>query len=267
MPEQPVYMFHHAEEYWHFGFDPLPIEQAKKCPAFAWKPYMERRVTEDELAKFWPEGSVRGICIHNGKKAGVTIVDCDTREDGVWWWENFPHTALISKTGGGGVHFFYTYAPGGNRAKVLGRKIDIRNDGGFLVLPPTVHPNGKRYEWVKWPVSRDSLPVFDYAWIGGSRNSKAGFVQQSVRDPIRVIMSISASPGQRDTTNALRVACILSENMKFGEALAAFRAWNIARAKPQFPDSELVRKLTEAFNRECVRDLVRRDGNGASVPT
>ena len=25
---------------------------------------------------------------------------------------------------------------------------DIRADGGFIVLPPTVHPNGNKYEWV-----------------------------------------------------------------------------------------------------------------------
>lgn len=52
----------------------------------------------------------------------------------------------VSKTSKG---WHYLFAPSGvgNRARMLGAPIDWRGRGGYVVVPPSVHPSGARYEW------------------------------------------------------------------------------------------------------------------------
>jgi Bifunctional DNA primase/polymerase, N-terminal len=54
-----------------------------------------------------------------------------------------------SRTGGGGRHLYYAHPGGhvGNRAG-LRPGIDLRGDGGCIVLPPSIHPSGNAYAWV-----------------------------------------------------------------------------------------------------------------------
>jgi hypothetical protein len=53
---------------------------------------------------------------------------------------------LTSITGSGGKHFFYKFVR--EFPDILGIEncIDIRNDG-LIVLPPSIHKNGNKYEW------------------------------------------------------------------------------------------------------------------------
>jgi len=56
---------------------------------------------------------------------------------------------LEQKTGSGGKHLFYlTEAKISNSAGRLGNGLDIRADGGYIILPPSMHQTGNRYEWV-----------------------------------------------------------------------------------------------------------------------
>jgi hypothetical protein len=51
-------------------------------------------------------------------------------------------------TGGGGQHFLMRHRPGITNAQGgLPTGIDVRGDGGYVVAPPSVHPNGGTYAW------------------------------------------------------------------------------------------------------------------------
>lgn len=57
---------------------------------------------------------------------------------------------LTSLTGSGGAHLFYARPPGEltQRSNLLGAGIDVKVGGrGYVVLPPSIHPNGRRYSW------------------------------------------------------------------------------------------------------------------------
>ena len=70
------------------------------------------------------------------------------------------------RTGGGGRQMFFTYPPGWkfavNAKTTIG--VDIRCQGGFAVLPPTLHASGANYVWeaglAPWEI--DLLPAPDW---------------------------------------------------------------------------------------------------------
>ena len=71
--------------------------------------------------------------------------------------ENSPlPPTLEQRTGSGGRHLFFSVDTEiRNSAGKLGVNIDIRGDGGYIILPPSRHESGNCYEWVnKIPIAK-----------------------------------------------------------------------------------------------------------------
>jgi hypothetical protein len=93
------------------------------------------------------------VGIQTGKASGIVVVDVDPRNGGDATLSDLitdhgimPET-LQAITGGGGYHLFFNH-PGVKLRGKLGDGIDIKSDGGFIVAPPSVHPDTKeRYQW------------------------------------------------------------------------------------------------------------------------
>lgn len=85
---------------------------------------------------------------------GVFILDVDPRNGGHDSLSKLelehgplPQT-LTARTGGGGLHIWWT---GHTRRGKLGDRypgLDIKTDTGYVVLPPSVHASGQAYEWL-----------------------------------------------------------------------------------------------------------------------
>src|SRR5215211_1520008 len=70
-----------------------------------------------------------------------------------------PKTAT-ARTGGGGIHVFFRYPRGTeirNSAGLLGPGLDVRGEGGYVVVPPS-RTKGP-YQWV------DSSPLAEASWL------------------------------------------------------------------------------------------------------
>lgn len=62
---------------------------------------------------------------------------------------SLPHT-LEQMTGSGGRHLFFKLPEGvqiKNSAGKIGKGLDSRGIGGYVILPPSPHPSGQRYQW------------------------------------------------------------------------------------------------------------------------
>lgn len=97
----------------------------------------------------WPDAN---IGLHCGG-SGLLAVDHDAYKDTYAGHELLApadQETVTSLTGSGGTHLLYRVDDGrqySNRAAGMPAGVDIRGWGGYIVLPPSVHPNGNLYQW------------------------------------------------------------------------------------------------------------------------
>ncbi|WP_433228900.1 bifunctional DNA primase/polymerase [Micromonospora sp. CA-248260] len=99
------------------------------------------------------------LALRTGAASGTVVVDVDPAHGGRETMNRLiaagllPPTAYVV-TGSGGLHLYYRH-PGtpvlcsqGKPGQGLGPGIDVKADGGYVVLPPSVHPRtGRPYRW------------------------------------------------------------------------------------------------------------------------
>jgi hypothetical protein len=100
----------------------------------------------------WPDASIGVAC---GPKSGIWVLDVDL-PDGPFALgvmvdsQPFPAT-MKQQTGGGGEQYIWRWnkdKPIRNRTNVPAKNIDVRGAGGYVILPPSLHTSGNRYEWI-----------------------------------------------------------------------------------------------------------------------
>lgn len=131
-----------ALKYHKHGWSLVPITRGQKFPSIAWTKYQTEKATIEEIKEWFDVENPPNIGVVTGKISQLTVVDVEKGGD----WSKFP-TTLTSKTGGGGVHLFYRYADVNNYVRTL-PLTDIRGNNGIIVLPPSIHPSGNKYEWI-----------------------------------------------------------------------------------------------------------------------
>jgi hypothetical protein len=98
----------------------------------------------------WPDAN---IGIPTGTASGLLVIDIDPRNGGEESWTDLRANRAIpitarQRTGGGGQHIFFR-CPGHLRGGTLAKGIDLKGDGGYIIAPPSRHPSGGTYRWVK----------------------------------------------------------------------------------------------------------------------
>lgn len=144
-----------------YGWAVFPVMPSTKRPL---TPHGCKDAKKDARAirawwKRWPDASV-GIA--TGSMSNLIVIDEDVDEntgkngfESVRDWER-SHGALpdtiMAITGRGGNHLYYHYTGNDirNRAGILDG-VDIRGEGGYVVAPPSIHPNGTEYVWEQPP--------------------------------------------------------------------------------------------------------------------
>lgn len=143
------------------GLPVFPLKPKGKTPLTR-HGFKEATTDPKQISAWWDNEPMANIGIATGGPAGLLVIDLDVDEekgvDGretLRKWEGqhgkLPDHTWLAITGRGGYHYFY-HDPFGSRSGTgLYEGIDIRGDGGYIVAPPSVHPNGRRYEWEQSP--------------------------------------------------------------------------------------------------------------------
>lgn len=149
-----------ALEYAAKGWPVFPLRVRDKLPATS---HGLKDATTDEatIRRWWQKEPNANIGYATGN--GVAVVDID--ELGSWTdlledaKAPSPETSRV-ETSRGFQLFFKTTAEIRNSAGKLRAGIDVRGDGGYVVLPPSVHPSGHVYRW-----DRNGAPADMPAWL------------------------------------------------------------------------------------------------------
>jgi|LSQX01.2.fsa_nt_gb uncharacterized protein YndB with AHSA1/START domain/CRP-like cAMP-binding protein len=128
----------------------LPVIPLLPCAKAAFTPHGVYDATRDPdtIRSWWAGQPDRNVAVI--PPANVQVVDVEA--DGIATVADLhlPHT-VIARTGGGGWHYWYRLPDGVtpvNRTRVL-PNVDLKaGPGGYLVAPPSIHPDTReRYEW------------------------------------------------------------------------------------------------------------------------
>jgi Bifunctional DNA primase/polymerase, N-terminal/Primase C terminal 1 (PriCT-1) len=113
------------------------------------------------IEKWWRRVPSYNIAVACGKVSGIVVVDIDSDDAEIEIkkleaeYSALPPTveAITAK----GRHLFFRYPEQEvrNSASKLAPGVDTRGCGGYVVVPPSLHPTGKRYCW-----SVDSASAF-----------------------------------------------------------------------------------------------------------
>jgi hypothetical protein len=259
-----AYILHEALEYRDRGWSVMPL-LGKRPALSSWKELQEQRPTLGILHHWFgvmnPQDYNLGII--TGQVSDLVVVDADSPQVAAWWRSRYATTPLACRTARG-LHFYYRH-PGieiRNRICVLQRNIDIRGDGGYVVAPPSIHPETRiAYEWLDsesepWQWCLDDIPVFDPDWIAAEVRSTPASIDlptASVDRARRYIARIVAISGQGGHNATFRAACKIAD-MGFSEdqMMQLMLEWNETNAKPKWTEAEIRHKVEDALRRNTV---------------
>ena len=109
-----------------------------------------------QIERWWKKWPLAGIGLTCGTDSGVWALDVDpynggddTLREAEKEFGELPDT-VTNLTGGGGQHYLWKHPGEGLRIRnaiSLGAGLDVKGDGGYIILPPSSHANGNEYCW------------------------------------------------------------------------------------------------------------------------
>jgi len=155
----------------------FPLPPREKKPRIKWRGAATRDAEQIARWRRQEPGANWGAAM--GVAAGVWALDLDGDEG------RDSLNALIASHGalprapaqrtGRGLQLFFAWPEGRGvrnyqtakqrQAGKIGAGVDVRGDGGFVVVPPSVHPNGNRYRWVAGRSPHELDPPLAPTWL------------------------------------------------------------------------------------------------------
>jgi uncharacterized protein YdaU (DUF1376 family) len=203
---------------------------------------------ESKIDRWFTERPDANIGVRTGRESGFLVLDLDNK-GGKHGSDNL--AALASSFGGipptlrsitgSGEHLFFRY-PGTSiksSQSRLAEGVDVRSDGAFVVVPPSIHANGQQYKW-----STPELPMADLPTWVIEHLTQTGNVDTASRDQVALIpASMAIIPEGLRNSKLYKTGCALrgQSAMEYEEILTILLDYNLATCKPPLEPAEVVR--------------------------
>ena len=223
------------------GFHVFPCSVGGKVPLTA-RGFKDASRDHRVITQWWTQRPGANIAMATGSISRTVVLDVDQHDSSGFdtlasLGHKLPET-VSSVTGGGGEHHIFRH-PGGIKSGTdkLGPGLDIRAEGGYVILPPSTHKSGRRYEWDNAPgeVSIAELPD----WIAAAVASRPA----EQRVPASEMAARASSPvleGHRTTRVTQLVGHLLARRVNVDVAVELMLAWNERNCKPPLAESKVI---------------------------
>ncbi len=237
-------------------------KEAGKHPIGKLAPSGFKNATADPatVAKWWEQYPNANVAIPTGEATGLWVLDLDgvvglrdlAQIVDAGGYDDLPETPQ-SKTGGDGKHHFFTYPADiavKNQTKLAGRNIDVRGEGGYVVLPPSTNGKGG-YRWERSPDKYELEPAPDWLLMFATtgvlpavKPSPATGPTFTMGEDLDFANHPGAGEGERNDTLCRLAGAYLAKHGATPELFDLAIAWN-HRCKPSLDDDVVRRKLVK----------------------
>lgn len=260
-----------ALKYAALGWHVFPCVTGGKEPAIV-KGCRAASTDENQIRAWWtktPDANIGLLC---GPKSGVYVVDVDVNASlGIDGFKSLPQLLPVTVTAStprGGAHYLFKSSTPPANKNGLFPGVDIRGDGYYIVLAPSIHPNGGTYEWEfgldPWSVDMAEFPDFCRAkekkaapWDRHKRPTTLKPADSPIIERARLYLAQCepAIQGQAGHDKLLWAARAMVRGFKLSESEALALLWSEfnPRCVPQWNQSnpkdckDFERKVTEAL--------------------
>ena len=135
-----------ALKYIAYGFHVFPLKPKSKEPQTK-KGFKDASTKESMVSAWWTAYPDANIGIATGKISDLVVIDIDGEYPNDF--PDLPPKATVKTPKG--YHYYFKYPEGEevrSPTKLKGHDVDVRGDGAYIVAPPSIHPDGGRYELV-----------------------------------------------------------------------------------------------------------------------
>jgi Bifunctional DNA primase/polymerase, N-terminal len=141
-----------ALDYATRGWSVFPCKPRTKEPACP-RGFYAATTNPATIRRWWFADATYNIGIRTGIASGVWVFDIDgdggATAVGRLEAEHGPLPETLTSVTSNGCHLWFRYdSPiSCNADGRVGRCLDVRGDGGYVLAPPSLHPEGPRYRW------------------------------------------------------------------------------------------------------------------------
>lgn len=142
-----------ALEYVENNWKIIPLAGKQPIQGFQWGIYRDRDVTKSDVQGWFNayEDKITGLGLITGYAEDVCVLDLESDEDPTRF--ELPET-VRARSGGGGWHYYFNIPTNDKQTlptvdlRKFGIIGELRADKTYTTLPPSIHPNGNKYEWI-----------------------------------------------------------------------------------------------------------------------
>jgi len=162
--------------------------------------------------------------------------------------------ATVETITANGRHLYFKYPAGTAICNSVGKiaaGVDCRGDNGYVLVPPSVHPSGKRYAWSVDSANKIAdAPAWLVAKIVDAVADCKGATPPS---EWRQLATDGVAEGKRNDCLARLTGHLLRRHVDPWVALELIRTWNAARCRPPLADEEIQQIVNSIAGRELKR--------------
>jgi len=246
------------------GFPVIPVDRSTKRPLVVWQRYQHHLPTEEQINDWWTRWPNANIGMITGRISGLVVVDTDSNEATSRFLSAYPEAQVtLQAETGRGRHFYFKWEVDirNDAGRILGEGIDVRGEGGFVILPPSLHSNGKRYGWLNLnesepqPLAQGLRDALTRHTTGrdNSQHESVGRIQEGERNDC--LTSLAGTMRRRGMSPEAITAALLAENVqRCDPPLPESEVKRISDSVAQYEHEEKVENSIPHYREEAVRN-------------